>query len=168
MEELRENLKTLKLFGRYKGKELLPQTLSAIVWRHYLHPEDKSLAPDGERCGPYTRGLLRRRPIQAIIPFVYIGKEIERKAQEGEDISVAENAGPMKYQSGQTLNTRAADPALIQRGKRFGVRQLIRASGAHQRAVERFLRGARVHPSTRTRLAKAIEKLEKEARKQAY
>ncbi|PYV66642.1 MAG: hypothetical protein DMG96_41770, partial [Acidobacteria bacterium] len=76
---------TVKLSGEYRGKVLRAQTLSNVIWRHYLHPEDKSLSPDGQRCEAYTRGLLLRRPIQAMIPFGYIGKEIERRSQEGED-----------------------------------------------------------------------------------
>jgi hypothetical protein len=28
------------------------QTLSNIIWRHFLHPEDKSLSPNGEFCNP--------------------------------------------------------------------------------------------------------------------
>lgn len=153
---------TVKLGSEYNGKKLVPQTLSAVLWRHFLHPEDKSLAPDGERCGPYTRGLLLRRPIEAIERFVFIGKEIERKTQEGEDVSMLENRGPTKYQAGQTAKTRAADPRLILRAKRFGVRQLVRESGKKQHAVERFLRGERVHPETRMKLQKAIEELERE------
>jgi len=71
----------VKLLGEYQGKVLLPQTLSSVIWCHYLHPEDKSLAPDGEPCDAYTRGLLMRRPIQAMTPFVFIGKRLseERK-----------------------------------------------------------------------------------------
>jgi hypothetical protein len=38
------------------------------------HPEPKSLAPDGARCGWHTRGLLQRRPVTAT-RIVYIGKE---------------------------------------------------------------------------------------------
>ena len=82
---------TVKLFSEYNGRFLTPQTLSSVIWRHYLHPEDKSLSPDGERCGAYTRGLLLRRPIQAMTPLIFIGKEIERRSQEGEDVSVLEN-----------------------------------------------------------------------------
>jgi hypothetical protein len=85
---------TVKLLGQYQGKVILPQTLSSVIWRHYLHPEDKSLSPDGKPCDAYTRGLLMRRPIQAMTPFIFIGKEIERRAQEGEDVSVLENPDP--------------------------------------------------------------------------
>jgi hypothetical protein len=155
---------TFKLFEVYKGKKLQPQTLSTIVWRHYQHPEDKSLSPDGGPCDSLTSGLLRRRPIQAMIPFNFIGKEVERRAQEGEDASTLENTGPTTYQSGQKEKTRAADAGLILKGRQFGIRQLMRASGVHQHSVERFLRGARVHPSTRAKLSKAIKKMELEAR----
>jgi len=154
---------SVKLRGQFRGKKLLPQTLSSIVWRHYLHPEDKSLSPDGKRCGPYTRGLLLRRPIQAMTPLNFIGKETERASQEGDDISVVEGSGPLRYGAGRTGKTRAADPRLILRAKRFSGRRLKSESRVGQHAFERFLRGERVHPSTRTRLAEALEKLEREA-----
>jgi len=152
----------VKLLGEYQGKVLLPQTLSSVIWRHYLHPEDKSLAPDGKPCDAYTRGLLMRRPIQAMTPFVFIGKEIERRAQEGEDFSLLENTGPITYHRHQTAKTRAADAGLILRARRYPLRQLMRESGASQHSTERFLRRERVHPTTRARLASAVEKLERE------
>jgi hypothetical protein len=68
--------------------------------------DEKSLSPDGKRCDAYTSGLLRRRPIHAMKPFVFIGKEIERRAHEGEDISVIENTGPIRYEAGRTAKTR--------------------------------------------------------------
>jgi hypothetical protein len=46
------------------------------------------------------------RPIEAITPFIPIGKEIERRSQKGEDISVFGNAGPVKYHPRKTANTR--------------------------------------------------------------
>ncbi len=154
---------TVKLFSEYKGTKILPQTLSGVLWRHYLHPEDKSLAPGGQRCGAYTRGLLLRRPIEGVTPFEYIGKEIERKAQEGEDISILENRGPRRYQARQTAKTRAADAGLILRAKQFPLRLLMRKSGLSQHTIERFL-AARVHPRTRARMGEIVEELEREAR----
>ncbi len=152
---------TVRLSEEYHGNILWPQTLSSVIWRHYLHPEDKSLSPDGEPCDAYTRGLLLRRPIRAMTPFVFIGKEIERRAQEGEDVSVLENAGPIQYHRHKTGKTRAADAGLILRARRYPLRQLMRESGASQHAIERFLQGDRVHPATRTKLARAVEKLER-------
>jgi hypothetical protein len=141
--------------------ELVPQTIRHVLWRHFLHPEDKSLAPDGQRCSAYTRGLLIRRPIQALDPFQFMGKEIERKAQEGEDISVVENRKPITYQARRTRNTHAADPGLILRARRFPLRLIMRESGLSQHAIERFLRGERVFPKTRARIAEAVLRLER-------
>jgi hypothetical protein len=152
---------TVNLLGEYHGKKLLPQTLSGVLWRHYLHSEDKSLSPDGGRCDAYTRGLLLRRPIHAMTPFNFIGKEIERKAQEGEDISVLENTGPIQYQPNQTANTRAADAGLVKRLKQFSLRQL-KQSGLSRDTIIQARRGARLHPDTRACLAQTVEELERE------
>jgi hypothetical protein len=151
----------VRLHCEYRGKKLLPQTLSGVLWRHYLHPEEKSLGPGGEHCHGGTRGLLGRGPLKAIIPFNLIGKEVERRAQEGEDVSVLEGSGPVRYHVGQRAKTRSADPGPILRAKRFPLRQLMRESGISQHSVERFLCGDPVHPATRARLEESVEKLER-------
>jgi hypothetical protein len=90
-----------------------------------------------------------------------MGKEIERKAQEGEDISIVENGGPITYQANRTRNTHAGDAGLILRARRFPLREMMRESGLSQHAVERFLRGDRVFPGTRARIMKTVQKLER-------
>jgi hypothetical protein len=157
---------TVKLLGEYQGRVLLPQIISNVIWRHYLHPEDKSLSPDGTPCDAYTRGLLLRRPIQAMTPFVFIGKEIERRAQEGEDLSVLDNTGPIRYHQRQTVNTRPCVPELVKRLKRFSLRQL-EESGLSRDTIIRARRGDRVHPSTCTQLADTVRKLERETLRSA-
>lgn len=112
----------------------------------------------------HTRGLLLRRPIKAITPFIPIGKEIERRSQEGEDISIFDNAGPVKYHPRKTANTRPADAALILRATRFSKKLLRRESGASQHAIDRFFRGERIHPGTRKKLAQTVEELERKRR----
>lgn len=156
---------TVKLFSEYNGRVLTPQTLSSVIWRHYLHPEDKSLSPEGERCGAYTRGLLLRRPIQAMTPLIFIGKEIDRRSQEGEDVSVLETSGPIKYHARQRVKTRPADAGTIARARRFGLPQLMRESGRSQHPVQRFLDGEPVHPATRVRLEQAVHRLEQQAKR---
>jgi hypothetical protein len=150
----------VKLLGDYRGKKLLPQRLSNILWRHYRHKEEKSLGPDGKRCYAHTSGLLLRRPIAAMTPFVFIGKEVERRAQEGEDISVIESGGPIKYQAGHTAKTRAADAVLLQKLMQFSLRQL-KQSGLSRDTIIQARRGARLHPDSRARLAQAVEELSK-------
>src|SRR5260370_111208 len=109
-----------------------------------------------------TRGLLLRRPIRAMTPFFFIGKEVERRAQEGEDVSALENNGPVKYHRHQTAKTRAADAGLVLRARCHPLRQLMRESGASQHAIERFLDGDRVHPATRAMLAQSAGRLDLE------
>jgi len=155
----------VKLNRKYRGKEIRSQTLGAVLWRHYLHAEDKSLSPEGQPCGPYTRGLLSRRPIEAMMPPVFIGKEIDRKAQEGEDITVLEDARPIRYEPQQTRTTRAGDAGLIMRAQRLPFRKLMRTAKVSQHALERFLHCERVHSGTRVRILKGIEKLERESRR---
>jgi hypothetical protein len=94
-----------------------------------------------------------------MIPFITIGKEVERRAQEGEDIGSLENAGPVRYQSGQTANTRAVDPASQKRMNQFSLRQLTQ-SGLSRDTVIQARRGARLHPDTRARLAQPVDELE--------
>jgi len=151
----------VKLGSEYNGKTLTPQTLSNVIWRHFLHPEDKSLSPEGEFCNAYTRGLLLRRPVQAITPFIPIGKEIERRSQEGEDISVLDSVGPVQYHPRKTAKHPSADVALIQRASRFPKKLLRREAGASQHAIDRFFRGERIHPGTRKKLAEAVQELER-------
>jgi hypothetical protein len=155
----------VKLGSKYRDKTLTPQTISHTIWKHFLHPEDKSLGPDGEACNEYTRGLLKRRPVLAMLPFEYIGKEVERRGQEGEDPSILEKGGPIRYGSGRKAKTRSADPALIEKARRYGIRQLMRESGASQHSTERFLRKERVHPGTRKKLADAVANLERDRAK---
>lgn len=148
------------LGAEYHGRTVKPQTLSNVIWRHYLHREDKSLGPEGQPCKEYTRGLLLRRPVQAMIPFGFMGKEIERRAQEGEDVAVLEGSGPIQYGWGRRTKTRSGDPALIAKAKGYGFRELMRESEASQHSVKRFLDGGRVHPTTRAKLKAAIERLD--------
>lgn len=50
------------------------QNYRDVIADYRVHPEPKSLAPDGRRSGWRTSGLLQRRPVTAT-RTVYIGKE---------------------------------------------------------------------------------------------
>lgn len=54
------------------------------------HPEAKTVASDGSPCKYDTRGLLQRAHITANWPPVYIGKESDKRWEEGEDLSLLE------------------------------------------------------------------------------
>jgi len=67
--------------------KVIPQTFGYILRLYLLHPEYKSLAPDGTSCSGTTRGLLQRMSVVASQPR-YIGKETDRKWDQGEDLSL--------------------------------------------------------------------------------
>jgi hypothetical protein len=92
------------------------------------------------------------------MPFVLIGKEIERRGQEGEEISVLENAGPIQYSQRQTLKTRPCAPHLVKKLNQFSLSQLEQ-SGLTRDTIIRARRGERVHPATCIQLARAMQEL---------
>ena len=68
---------------------VFPSQFARLLIEYQEHPESESLAPDGSRCKPHTSGLLQRAHIVAG-EFRYVGKETDRKWEEGDDISVLE------------------------------------------------------------------------------
>jgi hypothetical protein len=53
------------------------KTIGDVLADYRVHPEPKSLGPDGQPCGRATVGLLRRRPVTGI-NIDYVGKESNR------------------------------------------------------------------------------------------
>jgi hypothetical protein len=68
---------------------VFPSNFGRLLIEYREHPEAKSLAPDGSLCKGDTRGLLKRAHIIAG-ELRYVGKETDRKWEEGDDISVLE------------------------------------------------------------------------------
>jgi hypothetical protein len=68
---------------------VFPSQFARLLIEYQEHPEAKSLAPDGTPCEANTSGLLQRAHVTAG-EFRYVGKETDRKWEEGDDISVLE------------------------------------------------------------------------------
>jgi hypothetical protein len=68
---------------------VFPSQFARLLIDYQEHPEAKSLAPDGGPCEADTNGLLQRTHVIAG-EFRYVGKETDRKWEEGDDISVLE------------------------------------------------------------------------------
>jgi hypothetical protein len=68
---------------------VFPSQFARLLIEYQEHPEAKSLAPDGTPCEADTSGLLRRAHIVAG-EFRYVGKETDRKWEEGDDPSILE------------------------------------------------------------------------------
>jgi hypothetical protein len=66
---------------------VFPSQFAHLVIQYQQHPEAKSLAPDGKSCTADTKGLLKRAHLIAG-EIRYVGKETDRKWEEGEDTSV--------------------------------------------------------------------------------
>ena len=68
---------------------VFPSQFARLLIEYQEHPESKSLAPDGTPCTANTSGLLQRAHVTAD-EFRYVGKETDRRWEEGDDISVLE------------------------------------------------------------------------------
>ena len=68
---------------------IFPSQFARLLIEYQEHPEAKSLAPDGSPCKADTRGLLHRAHVSAG-EFRYVGKETDRKWEEGDEISILE------------------------------------------------------------------------------
>ncbi|MGH9515921.1 MAG: hypothetical protein ACRD3P_09625 [Terriglobales bacterium] len=68
---------------------VFPSQFARLLIEYQEHPEAKSLAHDGSQCGSETYGLLKRAHITAG-DFRYVGKETDRKWEEGDDLSILE------------------------------------------------------------------------------
>jgi hypothetical protein len=111
--------------------------LRIILNQYPKKAEAKSLGPDGTPSTETTRGLLQRATIVArkISP---VGKETDRRLEQGEDPSMLEpGIHLLESQSKMCV----ADPADRKRWSEIGVRKLIRASGLSQTTVYKILAG---------------------------
>jgi hypothetical protein len=80
-----------KTNGSIPYNVVFPSQFAHLLIQYQQHPEAKSLAPDGGPCGADTRGLLKRTHVDAG-DVRYIGKETDRKWEEGDGISLLEFA----------------------------------------------------------------------------
>jgi hypothetical protein len=126
------------------------RTYGDIVAQYRWHAESKSLGPDGNICTHQTRGLLHRTPITAS-ELRYIGKETDRRWEQGEDISILDTF-TLEYRPDETANLRT-DPELQRKTREHSIRRLAEATGVSTRTVKAAREGKRLRKST-------IDKLE--------
>ena len=68
---------------------VFPSQFARLLIEYQEHPEAKSLAPDDTPCKADSRGLLGRAHVIAG-ELRYVGKETDRKWEEGDEISILE------------------------------------------------------------------------------
>lgn len=107
------------------------------------HPEAKSLAPDGSPCTCETRGLLQRSSVIATSRR-YVGKETDRRWEQGEDLSLLEFKA-VEYQGSKQV---VASDEIKEQILKTGIRKVERETGVSHHTIDRVLKGKSVRRKT--------------------
>jgi hypothetical protein len=134
---------------------VFPSQFARLLIEYQEHPEAKSLAPDGGPCEAGTRGLLQRAHITAG-EFRYVGKETDRKWEEGDDISVLE----FKATEFGRAKMVVAETSIADEIRTIGIRQTMKLTKMSQHTIEKLIRGKAVKRKTHEHMLNAIRAYE--------
>lgn len=138
--------------GAYRPDVVHVRTFRDVAAEFVLHPEAKSLAPDGTRCSGRTEGLLSGRPVVAE-PIVHlVGKE----GNEIDDRASGVALGPEEYQN-VYVDPDEFDATILPILSSIPRTLLVERSGLDPGTIGRYLskdtrRNMRPRRATRTRL----------------
>jgi hypothetical protein len=125
----------------------LIKTYEQLFDEYLYHSESKSLGPNGKPCEEKTRGFLSRMHITAG-EIHRIGKESERKWEQGEDLESLDFE-PIEYLAEKDENSTSklaiAKNGLIRKLRAYGVRKASRNCGVSLKTLERLLAGKKVN-----------------------
>jgi hypothetical protein len=130
---------------------VFPSQFARLLIEYQEHPEAKSLAPDGTPCEPDTSGLLQRAHIIAG-DFRYIGKEADRKWEEGDDISILEFKSTEYGRAKKVV----AETSLADEIRAIGIRKTMDLTKMSQHTIEKMIRREAVKRKTHEHVLKAI------------
>jgi hypothetical protein len=148
-----ENAYQIKMVPDGKQRNVVPDSMRIILSQYLRHPEAKSLASDGTACVGNTQGLLRRASIVAAA-LVPIGKETDRRWDQGEDPSLVDFE---VHQFRKTRDLALAAPADRKRWVQIGIRAAMRKSGFSQKTTYSIFQGKPVKKKTLTMFQRAME-----------
>ena len=131
---------------------VFPSQFARLLIEYQEHPEAKSLAPDGTPCEADTSGLLQRVHIIAG-EFRYVGKETDRKWEEGDDPSVLD----FKTTEYGRAKKVVADHAIADEIRSIGIRKTMELTKMSQHTIEKMLRGEAVKRKTHDHVLKAMQ-----------
>lgn len=120
--------------GNIPFNVVFPSQFAHLVIQYQQHPEAKSLAPDGTPCRADTKGLLQRAHVIAG-DIRYVGKETDRKWEEGDELSILDFAATEYGRKGKVLASKEVKAAI----QRIGINRCARESGFHRANVIRKL-----------------------------
>jgi len=130
---------------------VFPKHFAELLIRYQEHPEAKSLAPNGGPCEADTSGLLQRAHVIAG-ELRYIGKETDRKWEEGEDISIFE----FKTTEWGRAKKVEAPSELRDKTCKLSLRELVRRTGMSRHTILKVRRGEITRRSTLAHIAKSL------------
>jgi len=133
---------------------VFPSQFARLLIEYQEHPEAKSLAPDGTPCEAGTRGLLLRAHITAG-QFRYVGKETDRKWEEGDDIS-ALDFKTTEYGREKKV---VADTLIADEIRAIGIRKTMKLTKMSQHTIEKLIRGEAVKRKTLEHMVRVIHAL---------
>ena len=131
---------------------VFPSQFARLMIDYQEHPEAKSLAPDGTPCEAHTRGLLQRAHVIAG-EFRYVGKETDRKWEEGDDIGVLE----FKTSEYERAKKVVASEEVKSDIKRVGIKKCARESGFTRIFIRKLLRGLAVKRNSYNEFARWLQ-----------
>ena len=132
--------------GDISHNVVFPSQFARLLIEYQEHPEAKSLAPDGSECKADTTGLLKRAHIVAG-EIRYIGKETDRKWEEGDDISVLEFAATEYGRSVRAIASDEIKAKILE----IGINKCARDSGFHRaNFIRKLIRGLPVKRNSYT------------------
>ena len=123
-----------------------------MLYLYTKHPEAKSLAPDGTPCTCETRGLLQQSSVIAASRR-YVGKETDRRWEQGEDLSLVEFK-TVEYEGSKQV---VASDEIKQQILKTGIRKLGRETGVSHHTIKKMLQGEAVRRKTLTKIVKPFQ-----------
>ncbi len=151
-----ESHHSLALHQTPQFDKIIPKTFGYIMRLYSLHPEYKSLAPDGSSCDGNTRGLLQRMHVIAD-QSRFIGKETDRKWDQGEDLSLFAFK-PAHFE--ESSKTAKADSRTMELLALAPIKAVAREAEVDRNTVRKVLRGLPVRALTLQRIVTALARLQ--------
>ena len=118
-----------------------------------MHPEIKSLGPDGKKCKPHTRGLLRRIAVYGGLQRC-IGKEVSRYEHGKTDFIENIDDVCIHYDGGRV----AANENLIAEIVARGLRRTTRATGLDRKTIRSVINRKRVKIATLAKIVIGLQR----------
>jgi hypothetical protein len=132
-----------------------PKTFGNYIAEYSLHPEFKSLGPDGRICDRRTAGLLKRTHVKAASIPRLVMKETNRRLTHEQDTRVLTESSHLEYSPSESQ----ADPKLAEILQRFSLGFIVDATGVSIETARSAKTGNPLHAKSRDTLWAMVERL---------